>query len=210
MWCTKRGYNKSVIFSLFAKSNARSNGILGREEREKGQTMSWRRESFIHYLFNVSNCLLSQKTMEAGFNIPYALEMHGPNLHNVAHFFALENTISSTTSHPGNVQELGAIDHVIICAERVSQIWFHDRVCNQFSDSETRHQAVSAPPCILTLSTSDTNPSCLHLKAQAPFIFPQRSSHSGLHPGRRMLSCGVIAVVLAGHRWLTGRNSWQR
>src|SRR5260370_35499407 len=46
---------------------------------------------------------------------PDALQMHWPNLHNMPHLFALENTISPASSHARNVQEFGAIDHVIIC-----------------------------------------------------------------------------------------------
>lgn len=49
------------------------------------------------------------------FNIPDTLEMHGSNLDNVAHFFALENAISSTAGHTSYVQELRAVDHVVVC-----------------------------------------------------------------------------------------------
>lgn len=46
---------------------------------------------------------------------PDALQVHRPNLHHMSHLLALEDAISPAPSHARNIQELGAIDHVIIC-----------------------------------------------------------------------------------------------
>ena len=88
MLCTKSGYNCSVIFSRFAKSNARSKGIL-----RKGQP--WQREA--------------SKT-----DIPDALEMHRSNLDNVPNLFAFEYTIAPAPRHPSDIEEFGTINHVIV------------------------------------------------------------------------------------------------
>jgi hypothetical protein len=40
--------------------------------------------------------------------------MHGTNLDNMARLFALENTISSSSGHACDIEQLCAIDHVIV------------------------------------------------------------------------------------------------
>lgn len=52
--------------------------------------------------------------------IPDTLQMHGANLDHVTNFFALENAISTTTGHASNVQQLGTVDHMVICRHMVS------------------------------------------------------------------------------------------
>jgi hypothetical protein len=79
-----------VIFSLFAKSNARSNGILS-----------------IGQLYDVLPHYLQRS--------PDAFQMHRPNFDHMSHFFTLENAVSSPSSHAGHIQQFRAIDHVIVC-----------------------------------------------------------------------------------------------
>lgn len=50
-------------------------------------------------------------------HLPHALEMHWANLDHMSDLLALENTISPTTGHAGDIEELGAIDHVVVCRE---------------------------------------------------------------------------------------------
>lgn len=45
---------------------------------------------------------------------PDALQMHRPYLYHMAHLFALQNSISSTTRHSSHIEKLGAIDHVVV------------------------------------------------------------------------------------------------
>ena len=78
----------SVIFSLFAKSRARSKGILRHQRSTDGQS-------------------------EDG-NLPNALEMHGPDLDDLAGFFALEDPVSPTSGHASHVEQLCAVDHVVV------------------------------------------------------------------------------------------------
>lgn len=92
LW-TKSGYSSSVIFSLLAKSSALSNGIL---------------------------CAPSQpdrvwRPQRGRRNSPDALEMHRANLYDVPDLLALENAVTAPASHASNIQQLGAIDHVIVC-----------------------------------------------------------------------------------------------
>lgn len=47
-------------------------------------------------------------------NIPNTLEMHRPNLDHVPRLLALENTIATTARHSSDVQELGAVNHVVV------------------------------------------------------------------------------------------------
>jgi hypothetical protein len=49
---------------------------------------------------------------------PDTLQVHRTNLDNVACLLALENTITSTSRHAGNIEELGAVDHVIVLTTR--------------------------------------------------------------------------------------------
>lgn len=89
MLCTKRGYSLSNIFSLFAKSSARSKGILK----------------------TISSC--GEREVAKSY-IPYALEMHGADFHNVAAFLAFEYSIATSTRHASHIQELRSVDHVVI------------------------------------------------------------------------------------------------
>lgn len=66
-----------MIFSLFANSRARSNGIL-------------------LWINNVQSTVV--------VHLPNALQVHGSDLNDVPGFFALENTIATPASHPCDVQ----------------------------------------------------------------------------------------------------------
>ena len=46
--------------------------------------------------------------------LPNALQVHRANFDDIACLFTLENSVASATSHTSNIQELGAIDHVVI------------------------------------------------------------------------------------------------
>lgn len=67
---------------------------------------------------NVDNVLACRKLEGALVGNPNALEVHGADLDNVAHFFALENAVAAATRHPGHVEQLGAVDHVVVFAPR--------------------------------------------------------------------------------------------
>jgi hypothetical protein len=77
LW-TNKGYNNSVIFSLFAKSSARSKGILS-----KGQL-----RNMLHIPPPYS---------------PNSFQMHGPNFDDVSHFFTLEDAVPSASGHSCNI-----------------------------------------------------------------------------------------------------------
>ena len=49
-----------------------------------------------------------------GVHVPHAFEMHRSNLDNMAHFLALENSITTASSHTCHVQEFGTVDHMIV------------------------------------------------------------------------------------------------
>lgn len=104
---------------------------------------------------------------------PDALQMHRPNLHHMPHFLALENSISPAPSHARNIQELSAIDHVIIC------------LC------------ISAVPSsgasLHTFASGDADPFRLHLEAQASLVFPQRRRDPWFHAGGSDLA-GVVEI----------------
>lgn len=90
-----------MILSLFAKSSARSKGIL--------------------FLL-----VLLLKIDTARVNSPDAFQMHRTNLHNVPSFFALENTVTTTPRHASNVQKLCAVNHVVIFASRNTNAFSFD------------------------------------------------------------------------------------
>lgn len=81
-----------MIFSLLANSRARSKGIL---KQDSVSPDAWKS----------SNSEI----------VPDALQMHGPNLNDVSDLLTLQNTITATSRHSCDVQELCAVDHMIVC-----------------------------------------------------------------------------------------------
>lgn len=77
-----------MIFSLLAKSRARSKGIL--------------------QLVNTIN------RSSQWSNLPNSLKMHGSDLDHMSNLLALQDTVAATSGHTGHVEELGAIDHVVV------------------------------------------------------------------------------------------------
>jgi hypothetical protein len=47
-------------------------------------------------------------------DIPHSLQVHRANLHNMADLLALEDTVPTTSSHTSHVEQLGAVDHVVV------------------------------------------------------------------------------------------------
>ena len=95
MLCTKSGYSSSVIFSLLAKSNARSKGIL-------------------------LKCQKKLKAHGCCRHLPDAFKMHRSDLDNMPHLLALQDAVAPTSSHASNIEKFRSIDHVIVY-KRVSQ-----------------------------------------------------------------------------------------
>lgn len=91
MLCTNKGYKRSVIFSLLAKSRARSNGILS---------------------VSVSRDLNAKSS--AADDLPDPFQVHRSDLDDMTRLFALQYPVSPATSHPRDVQKLGAVDHVVV------------------------------------------------------------------------------------------------
>ena len=49
--------------------------------------------------------------------------MHGANLDYMANLLALQDTVATATGHASNVEQLGTIDHVVICSLSVVSSW---------------------------------------------------------------------------------------
>ena len=95
LW-TKRGYSSSVIFSLLAKSRARSKGILCCFSESAPIELATLAEIFtLGYL-------------------PDTLQVHGADLDYVADLLAFEDTITATARHTSDVKELSAVNHMVI------------------------------------------------------------------------------------------------
>lgn len=58
--------------------------------------------------------MLKKKSKTTAIFSPDSFQMHGPNLHHMSHFLTLQDTVSPAPSHSSNVEELGAVDHVVI------------------------------------------------------------------------------------------------
>lgn len=82
-----------MILSLFAKSSARSKGIL-----------------FLSVPL--------KKNGTVARNSPDAFQMHRTNLHYMSSLLALENTVTTTPRHASNVQQLRSVDHVVVFSPR--------------------------------------------------------------------------------------------
>lgn len=52
--------------------------------------------------------------MEGSDSIPNALQMHWADFDNMSGLFALQDTVTTSSCHAGNVQKLCTVDHVII------------------------------------------------------------------------------------------------
>lgn len=77
-----------MIFSLLAKSNARSNGILAPISIQSNN--KWK------------------------INVPHALQVHRPNFDHMTDLFAFQDAITATTGHSSHVEQLGTVDHVVV------------------------------------------------------------------------------------------------
>lgn len=47
-------------------------------------------------------------------NIPNPFEMHGSDFDDMSHLLALQDAISSTSSHSSNVEKFGTVDHMVV------------------------------------------------------------------------------------------------
>ena len=57
----------------------------------------------------------SRKLLKSRYgDIPDALQMHGSDFDNLLMFLRLENSITSASCHAHYVQQLSAIDHVVV------------------------------------------------------------------------------------------------
>jgi hypothetical protein len=79
--------------------------------------------------------------------------MHRANLHNMTSFLTLEYAIPTTSGHACHVQQLRAVDHVVICKERLAIIYRRRK--------RVRRERQRG----LTLATSDTNAFGFYLEA---------------------------------------------
>jgi hypothetical protein len=110
--------------------------------------------------------------------------MHRANFHDMSNFLALQNAISTTTSHASNIQQFRAVDHVVILRKLEK---------NFIMEEPNRQQ---------TFSSSDADAARLHLETQATLILPERRRHSRFHTRRRDLSRLVKSLVLILHALL--------
>jgi hypothetical protein len=89
-------------------------------------------------------------------NPPNTLQVHRSDFHHMADFLAFENAITSTPSHAGDVEQLRAIDHVIIWGIGAS----------------VQDLGPEVSKCCHTFSPRDTDPLGLDLEAKTALIFP--------------------------------------
>lgn len=66
----------------------------------------------------VYDAFLVRKIESPVIGDPDALEVHGTGLHNVSTSLALQQAIAPTSSHSSHVQQLRAIDHIIVLSSR--------------------------------------------------------------------------------------------
>lgn len=58
--------------------------------------------------------LLFSPRRKGRVDIPNALQVHGADLDNMANLFALQDAVSTATSHSSDIEQLGSINHVVI------------------------------------------------------------------------------------------------
>lgn len=75
----------------------------------------------------VRNPVVSRSAHRSGcltlsiINIPDSLQMHGSYFYHMTDFFTLENSIAATAGHTRDIQQLCAIDHLVVCEGSFSQ-----------------------------------------------------------------------------------------
>lgn len=47
-------------------------------------------------------------------NIPNTLQVHGTDFDDMTDLFAFQNTVTTTASHAGDIEQFGAVDHVVV------------------------------------------------------------------------------------------------
>jgi hypothetical protein len=52
---------------------------------------------------------------DEGLNPPDTLQMHGTNLDHMPNLFALEDAVAPAAGHAGDIQQLGTVDHMVVC-----------------------------------------------------------------------------------------------
>jgi hypothetical protein len=121
---------------------------------------------------------------------PNTLEMHRTNFDYVSHFLAFEDAISTSSGHSSDIEELCAVDHMVIC-----------RLSQQMSSGTRTFDR--------TFSPSNTDTLGLDLEAKASFIFPQSRSDSRLHACWSDLTRGIHVLrlgVLRARDWSLARR----
>ena len=98
----------------------------------------------------------------------------------MASFLTLEYAISTTTGHAGNIQQLRAVDHMVVYQETLATT--HHRVLWERTEG-------------LTLATSDTNTFGFYLETKTSFILPQCCRDPRVHARWSNLTCSVELVL---------------
>ena len=111
--------------------------------------------------------------------------MHGADLDHMSHLLALEDTIPTASRHTSNVEEFGAINHVIIWVRPVSKTGLDSERTSQSRDRQSRR----------TFTPSDAYALGLDLETEASLILPQRCRHPRLHPRRGNLARRVELML---------------
>lgn len=120
---------------------------------------------------------------------PDTLEVHGANLDDMTDFFALEDAVATTTGHASDVEQLGAVDHVVIC--------------NEISKGNLRAHKKKKKN---TIATRYADALGLDLEAQTALVFPQSSRDTRFGAWGSDLAGGIDGVRLdVGRRGGIGR-----
>lgn len=108
----RAGHTRGALtlrLSLLSSSNdGRSSGVVVRVVQERLDVGLKERVECI------SDAVLLGQLLGTGKRDPNTLEMHGANLDNDALLFIFENTVSLAARHAADVEQLGAVDHVVV------------------------------------------------------------------------------------------------
>lgn len=107
-------------------------------------------------------------------DLPDAFEVHWADLDYVLQLLALEDAVSSSAGHACYVEELGAVDHMVIflCQNLALKLDVRER----------------------TFTASNACTLDINLEAQCGLILPKCSSDSRLHANRRNLTSCIHAL----------------
>ena len=115
--CSHRSSTHASLASLVGRVVEQSSNVVD-EERVKQLRNSLFVREIQRAVEGYPVVVSAAQTLVVINNSPDAFQMHRTNLYYMPSFLALENTVTTTPRHASNVQQLRAVNHVVVFSPR--------------------------------------------------------------------------------------------